>query len=316
MAGKITAEEKAKLKGQGFLPQRDGEHFAVRVITKDGTSSARQAAKLARIAETYGRGYLSYTTRLTVEIPWIRFDDIAKVKEELAEVDLASGGTGPRVRPVVACKGTVCVFGLYDTQELAREIHDRFYTGYYDVRLPHKFKIGIGGCPNNCIKPNLNDFGIMGQRMPNYDEDMCGGCKVCGVVAACRVGAAKLADGKLNIDADKCNGCGLCVDRCHFDAVEAGESGYRLFIGGKWGKTSRHGQPITGIHGKDAMLSILEKAILYYREAGKTGERFGDLVDRVGFGEVEAALLGDAILDRKADILNAQLHENKGGYSC
>lgn len=316
MAGKIAAEEKAKLKGQGFLPQRDGEHFAVRVITKDGTSTARQAEKLARIAETYGRGYMSYTTRLTVEIPWIGYDDIPKVKEELDEAGLTSGGTGPRVRPVVACKGTVCVFGLYDTQALAREIHDRFYVGYYDVRLPHKFKIGVGGCPNNCVKPNLNDFGIMGQLAPAYDEEMCGGCKVCGVVAACRVGAAELINGKLAIDAEKCNHCGLCVDRCHFDAVEAGETGYRLFVGGKWGKTSRYGQPLAGIHNKEAALSILEAAILYYREAGRTGERFGDMIGRVGLDAAEAALLGGEILARKEEILNARLHENKGGYSC
>ena len=29
--------------------------------------------------------------------------------------------------------------------------------------LPHKFKIGISGCPNGCTKPKENDLGIMGQ---------------------------------------------------------------------------------------------------------------------------------------------------------
>ena len=33
-------------------------------------------------------------------------------------------------------------------------------------RLPHKFKIAVGGCPNNCVKPDLNDLGIIGQRVP------------------------------------------------------------------------------------------------------------------------------------------------------
>ena len=33
--------------------------------------------------------------------------------------------------------------------------------------LPHKFKIAVGGCPNNCVKPDLNDLGIVGQRVPN-----------------------------------------------------------------------------------------------------------------------------------------------------
>ena len=35
------------------------------------------------------------------------------------------------------------------------EIHERFYHGYREVKLPHKFKIAVGGCPNNCVKPDL-----------------------------------------------------------------------------------------------------------------------------------------------------------------
>ena len=58
------------------------------------------------------------------------------------------------------------MFGLYDTQALAKEIHDRFFVGYAGVTLPHKFKIAVGGCPNNCMKPDLNDLGIVGQRVP------------------------------------------------------------------------------------------------------------------------------------------------------
>ncbi|MGI6425205.1 MAG: hypothetical protein ACOX2A_08330 [Tepidanaerobacteraceae bacterium] len=48
-----------------------------------------------------------------------------------------------------------------------------------NVRLPHKFKIGVGGCPNNCIKPDLNDLGVIGQLVPIFDEELCYGCKKC-----------------------------------------------------------------------------------------------------------------------------------------
>ena len=51
--------------------------------------------------------------------------------------------------------------------------------------LPHKFKIAVGGCPNNCVKPNLNDVGIIGQRIPVVDTDMCKGCKKCAIEAVC-----------------------------------------------------------------------------------------------------------------------------------
>lgn len=317
MGEKVSAQEKAALKGQGFLPQRDGAHFAVRVITEDGTTTVEQTRALARIAELYGRGYQSYTTRLTVEIPWIRYEDILKVKAALEEAGLATGGTGPRVRPVVACKGTVCVFGLYDTQRLARIVHERFYEGYYDVKLPHKFKIGVGGCPNNCIKPDLNDFGILGQRAPVYDADVCRGCKKCGPSEACRVGVATLADGKLRIDSKKCNNCGLCIDRCPFGAVSAGRQGYRIFIGGKWGKAARRGHLLPELYDEAQLLRILETALLYYRENGRQGERFGDMIDRLGFETVAAALISGEALARKDAILGAKTQDApSGAYSC
>ncbi len=300
---KASTEEKSKLKGQGFIPQRDGIHFACRVITEDGSLNSKETRVLSEIAEKYGRGYMSYTTRLTVEIPWIKVEDIPKVKEELRDAGLESGGTGPRVRPIVACKGTVCVFGLLDTQELARKIHERFYKGYYDVVLPHKFKIGLGGCPNNCIKPDLNDFGIMGQRVPAFNEDLCAGCKKCAVEEVCKKGAAKVVDGKLQIDRNKCKNCGLCIDKCHFHSVKCEKDGVKLFIGGKWGKTPRLGQALEGIYSYDEAMNIIEKTILYYRENGKTGERFGDMIERVGFEEVCKGILGNEILHRKEDIL-------------
>ena len=120
---------------------------------------------------------MTFTTRLTVEIPGIAYEDIEKVKAYVAKEQLETGGTGAKVRPVVACKGTTCVFGLIDTQGLAKEIHDRFYKGYGSVALPHKFKIAVGGCPNNCVKPDLNDVGIMGQRVPALNKSLCRGCK-------------------------------------------------------------------------------------------------------------------------------------------
>ncbi|MDI6604280.1 MAG: nitrite reductase [Thermoanaerobacteraceae bacterium] len=291
MDEKISAEEKAKLKDQGFIPQRDGKHYSCRVITENGCLNSEKNQKLSDIAEKYGRGYMCYTVRLTIEIPWIKYEDIEKVKAELKEVGLYTGGTGARVRPVVACKGTYCGFGFLDTQLIAKEIHERFYKKYYDVKLPHKFKIAVGGCPNNCIKPDLNDIGIMGQKVPLLDESLCLGCKKCGVEAACRVNAAKVIDGKLKIDREKCNNCGFCIDKCHFEAMKCEKEGVKIFIGGKWGKAVRRGNVLPGIYSIEEAMDIIEKAILYYKENGNTKERFGDMIDRIGFEEVSYQIL-------------------------
>ena len=107
---------------------------------------------------------MTYTTRLTVEVPGVPYEKIDEFCEFIAKAGLVTGGTGSKVRPVVACKGTTCQYGLLDSFGLSEEIHHRFYEGYRQVLLPHKFKIAVGGCPNNCVKPDLNDLGIIGQR--------------------------------------------------------------------------------------------------------------------------------------------------------
>ena len=62
-------------------------------------------------------------------------------------------------------------------------------------------------------------------------------------------------------------------------------------------------------------MDVIEKAILLYREQGKTGERFGATIERLGFENVEAQLLSNDILDRKQEILEANLHTT-GGATC
>ena len=183
------------------------------------------------------------------------------------------------------------------------------------VKLPHKFKIAVGGCPNNCVKPDLNDLGIIGQRIPELDEDECNGCKKCGVVQVCPMGAAKLEDGVLEIDKDVCNNCGRCVGACHFDALE-GTYGYKIYIGGRWGKKTAHGRALSKVFtDKEEALNVIEKAILLFREQGKTGERFAKTIERLGFENVEAQLLANGLLERKQQILDAELHLS-GGATC
>ena len=220
----------------------------------------------------------------------------------LAEHGLELGGTGPKVRPVVSCKGTTCVYGLIDTYSLSRKIHDLFYVGYHDVKLPHKFKIAVGGCPNNCVKPDLNDLGIVGQRVIRQAWDLCRGCKKCQVETVCPIHVATVKDGKLVCDG--CNHCGRCVGKCPFGVTDEYVDGYKVYIGGRWGKKVAQGRALDPVFdSEDAVLQVVEKCILLFREQGVAGERFADTVNRLGFENVQTQLLSDEILNRKDEIL-------------
>jgi len=316
MACTISADEIKRVKALGFLNNKGTDLFNGRVITVNGKITAAQAKVIAEAAEKFGNGDVEFTTRLTVEVRGIHFNDIEAFREYVAQAGLQTGGTGSVVRPVVSCKGTTCQYGLYDTFALSEKIHERFYLGYRTVKLPHKFKIATGGCPNNCVKPDLNDLGNVGQLVPNFDEDMCNGCKKCKIEKTCPMKAAKVEDGVLEIDKDICNNCGRCVGNCPFDAIEEGTPGYKIYIGGRWGKKVAQGQALSKIFtSEEEVLDVVEKAILLFREQGNTGERFADTIARIGFENVEKQLLSNEILERKQEILDAKLHL-AGGASC
>ena len=316
MACTIKPEDVKRVKALGFLNNKGTDLFNGRIITVNGKINAEQAAVIAEAAKRFGNGDVEFTVRLTVEVRGIHYDNIEPFREFIAQAGLETGGTGSLVRPVVSCKGTTCQFGLYDTFAVSEKIHERFYKGYHTVKLPHKFKIATGGCPNNCVKPELNDLGIVGQMIPQFDEDMCNGCKKCQIEKVCPMKAAKVEDGVLEIDQEICNNCGRCVEKCPFDAIEEGKPGFKIYIGGRWGKKVAHGIPLSKVFtSEEEMLDTVEAAILLFREQGKTGERFADTIARIGFEEVERQLLSREILDRKQEILDANLHTS-GGATC
>lgn len=290
----VASDEIKRVKGLGFLRNKLTEDkFNCRVLTRNGKLTAERAHKIIEAAEKFGSGEIALTSRMTVEIQGIPYSNIDEFCKFLDEAEIQYGGTGPRVRPVVSCKGTTCTFGLIDTFALADEIHEKFYTAMHDVKLPHKFKIAVGGCPNNCVKPDLNDIGIIGQLEPYFDADKCRSCKVCQVEKACPIKAATLIDGKLNYNTEKCNRCGRCLGKCPFGAFGEYTNGYRVYIGGRWGKQVARGRALGKLFtSKEDVLSVIEKAIIFFRDNGNDGERFADTINRIGFENVEQELIG------------------------
>ncbi len=310
----ISPADIKRVKALGFLQHKGTNKFNGRVITRNGRITAEECRVISEAAKLYGDGHMMMTTRLTIEVSGIDYENIDAFRAYVAKAGLETGGTGSKVRPVVSCKGTTCQYGLIDTYELSEELHKRFFKGYNQVSLPHKFKLAVGGCPNNCVKPNLNDLGIIGARVPKYNMDACKGCKKCQIEATCPMKAAKVENGKLVIDKDLCNNCGRCVSKCPFHSIDDYQNGYKIYIGGRWGKKIAHGQMLNKIFtDKAEVLDVVEKAILLFRSEGQPGERFSDTINRIGFERAEEMLLSNELLERKAEILGLNV---VGGATC
>ncbi|AZV58480.1 4Fe-4S binding protein [Clostridium sp. AWRP] len=272
----VSAKRQKEMKALGFLLQNDKEHYSVRFLSKAGNFTVEELNNINKIAEKYGRGYSGLTTRLQIEVPWIKDEDAEKVIQEAKALGLRHGGTGQKVRPLVSCKGTVCLHGNIDTQAICREL-DRKYFG---TDTPHKCKIGIVGCANNCGKANINDIGVMGRCVPKFNSDNCVGCGLC--VTNCRQKALQLVDKKVVHDKNLCVECGECVRVCNSNAATAKEKGAEIFVGGRFGRGMRIGDSLGKIFKEEEIVSVVDTIMEYYKQTGNKAERISAVMDRIG----------------------------------
>ena len=152
------------LKRRGFLKQRQEGFFVLRArMPSTGVFSDVQLTALAGISRKYARGIVHATTRQGLEIPFVKYDDIAAVENKVASAGIDSGTSGPRLRATTVCPGNNwCKQGLINTFSLASRIEKELGLKC-GLDLPHKFKIAISGCPNACTRPQASDIGIHGQ---------------------------------------------------------------------------------------------------------------------------------------------------------
>ena len=267
----------AELKKGGFMKQKQKGYGSLRLQVVGGNLTAENIRTVSEVAEKYGRGYVHMTSRQGIEIPFIHVDQLAEVKEALAKGGVKTGVCGPRVRTVTACQGSeICPSGCIDTYTLAKELDER----YFGRELPHKFKFGVTGCQNNCLKAEENDVGIKGGMEVSYKEDACIGCGVC--VKACRQNALSMVDGKIVLDETKCNKCARCVKSCPTDAWE-GTPGYIVSFGGTFGNFVFKGEELVPIiKDKETLFRVTDAAIEYFEKNTKPSERFRKTLERLG----------------------------------
>ena len=280
------AVDYATLKKGGFMRQKQKNNFSLRLRVVGGNLTASQLAKIAEVAERYGDGHVHLTSRQSVEIPFIKLEQIEDVKAALAEGGVEPGVCGPRVRTITACQGeAICPSGCIDTYALAKELDNR----YFARELPHKFKFGITGCQNNCLKAEENDLGIKGGIKVNWRENDCIKCGVCE--KACRSKAIEIQNEKIILDESKCNFCGRCVKSCPTEAWDV-VHGYIVSFGGIFGNSISKGETVIPVvEDKEKLLAICDATVAFFAENAKPGERFKFTLDRVGRDRFEEKIL-------------------------
>lgn len=279
-----------RLKEGGIIKQRQADYFFARIKVLAGDINSGQLRKVAELAEKYGQGWVHLSVRQGIEIPFIEYENFESLISELEESGLSMGACGPRVRVVVSCPGSaICTYGLVDTKGMVKKIDESLYGR---EGLPHKFKVGISGCPSSCAKPQENDLGYLGIVKPVFDEvkGECINCRICA--ETCPTGAITLdSEQKPVIDHSKCSLDGRCVSICPTEAIQAERKGWRIYVGGKFGRKPCLGLPLIDFVDDAEALKIGEKVLQTYIDLGEKGERLREVIDRVGIENFKKEVL-------------------------
>ncbi|MFC5303274.1 nitrite reductase large subunit NirB [Azospira restricta] len=138
--------------------QNDGSYSVV-PRTWGGLTNAKELRVIADLAEKYNVP-VKVTGGQRLAIPFIKKEDLPKVWATLNDNDMLSGfAYGKAVRSVKSCVGKgLCRFGTQDSLGLGVAVEKKFWGAW----TPHKFKMGVSGCPRNCAEATIKDFGIVG----------------------------------------------------------------------------------------------------------------------------------------------------------
>lgn len=192
-----------------------------------------------------------------------------------------------------------CTRQLIDVVDLAKKIGPKFeewkvtemIADKFDVPfMPHTlFTVSISSCPNNCTAAEVKDFGIHGVAVPELSQpEKCTKCRKC--MDVCIDEAIRMEKNGPEIIEKHCSLCGACATECKEGAMTIKESGYRVMVGGHFGRWHHIAKEIFKIGDEEKVFQALEASINLLREKAKSEEHLYHMVNRYGLEPLYKAL--------------------------
>lgn len=162
------------------------ERFMIRVRIAGGALSIEQAMALAYVATKFGRDYIDITTRMQIELRYLRIEEIPEALKLLENVGLTSYQTGvDNFRNILIDPlDGLALDNLISCRSIMEEIQSVFLKNdEWITTLPRKFNIGLNGSLSNRCNVFGQDFALaLAQKEGAYGFNLYLGGRV-GVIA-------------------------------------------------------------------------------------------------------------------------------------
>jgi sulfite reductase alpha subunit len=218
------------------------------------------------------------------------------------------GGSGSDMRTPSCCVGPArCEWACYDTLALTYNLTMRYQSELHRPEFQYKFKIKSAGCPNDCVASVARaDLSIIGtwRDAIQVNADAVGeyaskGLNIARDVVNRCPGRCMEWDGKaLAIDDKSCVHCMHCINAMPKALAPGKDRGAAILLGAKapiieGALLSSVMIPFIKLEApedpadEDAypeLIEFIEKTWEFWNEHGKSRERIGELIQRVGMG--------------------------------
>jgi nitrite reductase (NADH) large subunit len=154
--------------------QNDGTYSIVPQI-RGGLTTPKELQALANIAVKYEVPTVKVTGGQRIDLLGVSKENLNPMWDEIKEAGMESGyAYAKATRTCKSCVGnTHCLMGTQDSMGLSVKMEDAVWSHF----MPHKFKMGVSGCPRNCAEATIKDFGIICTEK-GYEVHVAGACGI------------------------------------------------------------------------------------------------------------------------------------------
>ena len=188
----IPADEReewfTRFKFWGLFHQRTGQesYFMMRLTNCGGVLEPGQLRTIADVAREYatgpaenpewGNGWIDLTTRQSIQLHWLKLEDVPEIWERLEAVGVSSRSSGgDTMRNISGCPLAGKAAAEYvETRDLLDEIEAGIRGDDSLANLPRKFNISVTGCREGCAQDSINDVALEPAHRPVDGEDVTG----------------------------------------------------------------------------------------------------------------------------------------------